>query len=77
MRMLNGLILVQFQTGAIERCGNDDMLAWLAGHELSHIIINHSEERRGVSFEAAEPIRLRQEFEADHLGQMLAARGGL
>jgi predicted Zn-dependent protease len=73
----SGVVMVQFDTKTIRDCNNNDQLAFLAAHEISHLIGRHAERTRGIPHsKLLEDMRFRDEWEADELGLMMAASAG-
>ena len=69
--------MVQFKTKTIHDCNNDSQLAFIAAHEIAHLVARHSERRRPiVNLREVEAMRFQDEWEADELGVMMIASAG-
>jgi predicted Zn-dependent protease len=67
--------MMLFKEGTV-RAFSENALAMIAAHEISHLVMKHHGPSRGGHSTSAEKLRIKQEFEADHLGLMMMAIAG-
>ncbi|CAG8981253.1 hypothetical protein HYALB_00003851 [Hymenoscyphus albidus] len=77
---LGGPGLVVVTTGLLRACTNNHMLAFMIGHELSHLIDEHAAKQQAIfkdlTNEERDQMRPEQEYIADKLGATMAAKAG-